>query len=170
MHIEYIATKPFSEELLDNNTVTPVKTDFIKAFQSVIYFYNAINSPKLHMKTESEISSNNARYSIINHVAIFIFDIQHYIQIKNIYLFSYFSDNNVLNNENGCSNSFENESVQNIKPDELNENQQVHSKVKECEAGTSDNKVPSILKMSSISHTIQRSRKKNKKTFNDLIS
>nr|XP_012233224.1 PREDICTED: uncharacterized protein LOC105678445 isoform X3 [Linepithema humile] len=134
---KYIATKPFSEELFHINTATPVGIDFVKAFQSVICFYNAINLPKLHIKTESEISSNNA------------------------------SDNNVLNNENVYSNLSKNEFVQNLKSDELDEDEQVYTKVEECEAGSSNSKAP-ILKISSISHTIQRFRK-NKKTFNDFI-
>lgn len=132
---KYIATKPFDEELFRVNSATPVGFDSVEAFQSVIHFYNAINLSTLHVKTESEISSIND------------------------------SDNNVSNDENVCSNSSKNEFVQNLKPDEFIENEQV----KECEAGPSDSKPP-ILKTSSLSHTIQRSRKKNKKTFNDLIS
>lgn len=59
LYVEYIATKPFTEELF--HTDDAGSTDFINTFQSVIRFYNEITLLKSHAKLE--VSSNNARYN-----------------------------------------------------------------------------------------------------------
>lgn len=64
MHfLEYIATKPFSEELFRNDVTTSDVADFAKIFQSMLHFYSAINMPKSNIKVESEVSMD--RYNII---------------------------------------------------------------------------------------------------------
>lgn len=64
MHLaEYIATKPFSEELFSTDAAESAAIDFVKTFQSVLHFYNEINLLKSRAKLDSEIPSNGARYN-----------------------------------------------------------------------------------------------------------
>lgn len=63
MHsVEYIATKPFSEELFRTDIVASSATDFVKAFQSMSHFHSAVNLPKPCVKVESEVSLAGERY------------------------------------------------------------------------------------------------------------
>lgn len=62
------------------------------------------------------------------------------------------------------------ESEQISRQNDLDTNEQVHSKIEECE----DKAIPStsktsILKLSNTSHKIQKCLKKNKKTLSDFI-
>lgn len=129
---EHIATKPFSEQLFHTKAAAPA--DFIKAFQSVLGFYNAMSLPKQE-KSESEISLNSAVYD-------------------NSY------DDTVKTDRNVTSTSSKSKCTQ--------QDKQMCSKVeKKCETGLSTSKT-SILKSSSISHMIQKT-KKTRKTFSDCI-
>lgn len=132
-------------------------TDFVKAFQSVFYFCNEMNLLKSHVKLESEVSSNNARYNVTCYKG--------YIKYL-LHLFLHFSANDPKNDES-VLDSLRNESVEKLKQDELDNDEQMHLKVEECEAGSSSSKAP-ILKINSTSHTIHKLKKK-KKTLNDFI-
>lgn len=153
--LEYIATKPFSEELFHIDAAGSAAIDFVKIFQSVFHFCNEMNLLKSHAKLESEVSSNNARYNVTCHKG--------YIKYL-LHLCIYFSGTNGPKNDGSVLlDSSRNESIE--KQDELDE--QMHSKVEECEAGSSSSKTP-ILRISSTSHTIHKLKKK-KKTLNDFI-
>lgn len=133
---QYIATKPFSEELFHIDAAGAAATNFVNTFQSVLHFYNEMNLLKTHVKPESEaVSSNSA--SETNGSKI---------------------DKNVLPDSR-------NESVQKLRRDELDYDEQVHPKVEECKADSSSSKA-SILKISSTSHSIAHKLRKNKKTLN----
>lgn len=68
--VEYIATKPFSEELFYTDAAGTAATDFVKTFQSVLHFYNEMNLLKSRAKLDSEIPSNGARYNAACHKGI----------------------------------------------------------------------------------------------------
>lgn len=131
---KYIATKPFTEELFHTDAAGSAATDFVKTFQSVLHFYNEINSLKSHAKLDSEISSNGA--SDTNESKI---------------------DGNVLPDLKETRKESVQESV--LRQDKLDNDEQMHLKVEECEAGSSSNKAP-ILRINSTSHMIYKLKKK----------
>lgn len=156
MHFaEYIATKPFTEELFHTDAAGSAATDFVKSFQSVLHFYNEINLLKSHAKLNSEIPSNGARYNAAYHKGQ-----RKYL----LYLFVHFSDTNDSKIDGNVLPDLEEtrkESVQELIQDKLDNDEQMHAKL---EAGSSSNKA-SILRINSTSHTIHK-LKKNKKTLN----
>lgn len=157
---EYIATKPFTEELFHTDAAGSAATDFVKTFQSVLHFYNEINSLKSHAKLDSEISSNGARYSVTYYKG--------YMKYL-LHLFIHFSDTNESKIDGNVLPDLKEtrkESVQEsvLRQDKLDNDEQMHLKVEECEAGSSSNKAP-ILRINSTSHMIYK-LKKNKKTLN----
>lgn len=83
-----------------------------------------------------------------------------------LYLSIHFSDTNDSKIDGNVPPDLEEtrkESVQELRQNKLDNDEQMHAKVGECEAGSS-NKTP-ILRINSTSHTIHK-LKKNKKTLN----
>lgn len=124
-------------------------TDFVNTFQSVHHFYNEINLLKSYVKPESEVSSNSARYNATCH--------KEYIKYLLLLCVHFSGTNGPKINENVLPDS-RNE-VQKLRQNELDNDEQMHSKVEECKPGPSSSKAP-ILRISSTSHTIHKLKKK----------